>query len=165
MIVDDPAKARHGRYERRILWALADPAQNARVGDTGSVGQPWPHVRQVCRIERRRICQRTGETETEVTHAITSLPADQADAEDLLALARGHWGIENKIHYVRDLTFDEDRCQIRSGAAPQTFAACRNLAIALLRRCHVPNIAAGLRTCTWHPSLAVRLVLTGHFER
>lgn len=157
--MDDPAKAQHGRYERRILWALADPAQNARLGDTGSVGQPWPHVQHVCRIERRRIRQRTGETETDVTYAITSLPADLADATALLALARGHWGIENKTHYVRDVTFDEDRSQIRSGAAPQAFAACRNLAITLLRRCHCPNIAAALRTNAGRPHLAVTLTL------
>lgn len=164
IVVDAPAKAQHGRVERRILWALADPAHNARLGDAGSVGQPWPHVQQLGRIERRRIRHRTGETETEVTYAITSLPASQADAEALLALARGHWGIENKTHYVRDRVplgrFDEDRSQIRSGAAPQAFAACRNLAIALLRRCHCANIAAALRTNAGRPHSAVTLVLT-----
>jgi predicted transposase YbfD/YdcC len=157
--VDAPAKAQHGRFERRILWALADPAQNGRIGDTGTVGQPWPHVQQLYRVERRRIRQTTGETETEVTVGIASLPADQANAADLLAFARGHWGIENKTHYVRDVTFDEDRCQIRSGAAPQVFAACRNLAIALLRRWHCPNIAAALRTNAGRPYLAIHLVL------
>jgi len=156
--VDAPAKAQHGRYERRILWALADPAQNARIGDSGSLGQPWPHVQQLCRIERRRICQRTGEIETEVTHAITSLAAAQASAEDLLAFARGHWRIENKLHYVRDVTLDEDRCQVRSGAAPEAFAACRNLAIALLRRRGCNNIAAALRTNARRPAAAVHLV-------
>lgn len=159
IVVDAPAKAQHGRFERRILWALADPAQNARIGDTGSVGQPWPHVQQVYRTARRRIRQRTGETETEVTYAITSLSTDQADANALLALVRGHWGIENKTHYVRDVPFDEDRSQIRSGAAPQAFAACRNLAIALLRRCHCTTIAAALRTNAGRPCLAVNLVL------
>lgn len=162
--VDAPAKAQHGRYEQRILWALADPAQNACIGNTGSVGTPWPHVQQLCRIERRRICQRTGEVETEVTYAITSRPAARADAHDLLAFARGHWGIENKVHYVRDVTFDEDRCQVRTGAAPQAFAACRNLAIALLRRHHCTNIAASLRSCAWHSRLAVRLVLSGGLQ-
>jgi predicted transposase YbfD/YdcC len=144
--VDAPAKARHGRFERRILRALADPAQNARIGDTGTVGRPWPHARQLYRLERRRIRQTTGEIETEVAVGIASLPADQANAADLLAFARGHWGIENKTHYVRDVTFDEDRGRIRPGAAPEAFAICRNLAIALLRGCHCANIAAALRT-------------------
>jgi predicted transposase YbfD/YdcC len=157
--VDAPTKARHGRFERRILWALADPAHNARVGDTGTVGPPWPHVQQICWSKRQRTRQTTGEIETEVTCAVTSLPSDRADATALLALARGHWGIENKSHYVRDVTFDEDRCQIRSGAAPEAFAVCRNLAIALLRRCHAPNIAAPLRTNAGRPHRAVRLVL------
>lgn len=157
--VDAPAKAQHGRFERRILWALADPAQNMRIGDTGTVGQPWPHVQQLCWIKRQRLHQTTGEIETEVTHAVTSLPANQADAAALLAIARGHWGIENQLHYVRDVTFDEDRCQIRSGAAPEAFAICRNLAIALLRRCHVRNIAAALRTNAGRPHRAVHLVL------
>ena len=147
IVVDDPAKAQHGRVERRILWTLADPAQNARLGDTGSVGQPGcpvgPHVQQVCRIEHRRIRQQTAETATEVTYAITSLPADQADAPALLALARGHWGIENKTHYVRDRVpfgpFDDDRSQIHSGAAPQAFAA--------------------LRTNAGRPYLAIKLIL------
>jgi len=163
--VHAPVKARHGRYERRIVWALADPAQHARIGDTGSVGQPWPHVRQLCRIERRRVRQRTGEVATEITYAVTSLTAQQADAQDLLAVARGHWGIENKVHHVRDRVpsgrFDEDRCQIRSGAAPQAFAACRNLAIALLRRHGCANIAAALRTNAGRPLIALLLVLSG----
>ena len=163
--MDAPAKAQHGRYEQRILWALADPAQNARLGDTGSVGTPWPHVQQLCRIQRRRICQRTGEVETEVTYAITSRTAARADAPALLTFARGHWGIENKLHYVRDVTFDEDRCQIRTGAAPHAFAACRNLAIALLRQRRCTNIAAGLRSCAWHCRLAVRLVLSSPPKR
>lgn len=77
-----------------------------------------------------------------------------------MALARGHWGIENKLHWVRDVTFDEDRCQIRSGAAPQAVAACRNLVIALLRRTGVTNVAAALRTYAGRAAAAIRLVAT-----
>lgn len=163
--VDAPAKAQHGRFERRILWALADPAQNAHLGDAGTVGQPWPQVRQVCRIERQRIRQTTGEVETEVSYAVTSRPAGQANAQALLGFARGHWGIENRLHYVREVACDEDRAQIRTGAAPQTFAAGRNLALGLLRQRHVANVAAALRSCAWRPSLAVRLVLAAAAKR
>jgi predicted transposase YbfD/YdcC len=60
------------------------------------------------------------------------LGPDQADAATLLRLLRGHWGIENRLHWVRDVTFDEDRCPIRSGAAPEAVAACRHLVIALV---------------------------------
>lgn len=96
--------------------------------------------------------------ETEVPAAVTRLPVEQADASALLAIARSHGGSEHTSHSVRDGAFDEDRCHIRA-AAPQGFAACRNLAIALLRRCHVANIAAALRTNAGRPHLAVHLVL------
>ena len=74
---------------------------------------------------------------------------------------RGHWGIENRAHHVRDVVFDEDRCQVRSGAAPQVLAAGRNLAIALLRRAGYPGIAAALRTLAGRPACAVQLVVSG----
>jgi hypothetical protein len=66
--------------------------------------------------------------------------------------------IENKLHYVRDVTFDEDRSQVRSGAAPQATAACRNLALALLRRAGHANIAAATRTFAGRSGTAIALV-------
>lgn len=116
----------------------------------------WPHLAQVGRLVHTRT--RRGETTTELSYLITSLPADQASPARLLELSRGHWGIENRVHWVRDVTFDEDRCQVRSGAAPQVLAACRNLVIALLRRAGATNIAAALRSCSGHPELALALV-------
>jgi len=71
---------------------------------------------------------------------------------------RGHWSIENKLHWVRDVTFDEDRCQIRTGAAPQVMAALRNTVIGLLRLRGLRNIAAALRSHAWHPQRAIALV-------
>jgi hypothetical protein len=153
-------KARHGRRETRLLWALTDPALNARVGEAGTHGTAWPHVRQVCRVRRRRVQCRTGEVEDEVSYAVTSRGPDQADAPRLLTALRAHWGIENKVHYVRDVTFDEDRCPIRAGAAPQVCAALRNLAIVLLRRGGATNIAAACRTCAGRPASAISLVAT-----
>ena len=79
----------------------------------------------------------------------------------LAAALRGHWGIENRAHWVRDVVFDEDRSQVRSGAAPQVLAAGRNLAIALLRRAGYGCIAAALRTLAGRPACAVQLVLSG----
>lgn len=147
-----------------MLWVVADPALNAFVGSTGARGQPWPHLQQVCRVERHRTLRRHGHlvrTEVEVTYAVTSVPPQRADAARLLRWLRGHWGIENRLHWVRDVTFDEDRCQVRSGAAPQALAACRNLAIGLLRRRGYTNIAAALRTHAGRPGWAVALVLSG----
>lgn len=77
------------------------------------------------------------------------MPRDQADAAQLLAWWRGHWGIENRSHYVRDVTLDEDACRIRKGNAPQNLAALRNAIVSMLRLEGHTNIAAGLRECTW----------------
>ena len=155
--VDTSPKARHGRLERRELWALADPELNRYVGSAGVVGEAWPYLQQVCRVVRQRRIK--GQTALEVSYAITSLPPLEAEAKRLLTLSREYWGIENRLHWVRDVSMDEDRCQVRSGAAPQALAACRNLALALLRRSKVSNIAAALRTYAGRPHLAVALVL------
>ena len=96
-----------------------------------------------------------------MTYAVTSLPPERADARTLLGHLRGHWGIENKTHWVRDVTFDEDRSQVRTGAAPQVMAAMRNLVLALLRRAGHANIAAALRTYPGRPADAVTLILSG----
>jgi hypothetical protein len=153
-------KVRHGRRETRMLWALADPALNARAGEAGTHQAPWPHLAQVCRVRRRRVDVRTGEIEDKVTYAITSLPPERADAATVLALLRDHWGIENRLHHVRDVTFDEDRSAVRTKAAPQVCAACRNLVIALLRRIGVTNIAAACRTFAGRPLTAIALIAT-----
>jgi len=159
--VQEP-KARHGRREVRMVWALADPDLNAYAGSAGAVGVPWPYLAQVCRVERQRIVLTTGgviaDASREVTYYITSRSPTQADAGTLAHVMRGHWGIENKAHHVRDVTFGEDACQIRAGAAPQVRAACLNVVIALLRRAGMTNLAAGLRTCAGRPAVAVQLV-------
>ena len=146
MWVDDPEKKRHGRVERRELWALADPELNAYAGSSGVVGEAWPHLKQICRLERRRTVK--GRSQATVSYAVTSLPATAAGAARLLQVSRGHWGIENRVHWVRDVTFDEDRSQIRTGAAPQVMAAFRNLVITLVRRAGHSNVAAALRRHT-----------------
>lgn len=107
----------------------------------------WPGLAQVCRLVRTT---RRGKSETiEIDYAITSASRDQADASQLLAWWRGHWGIENRCHYVRDVTFDEDASRIRMGDAPQNLAALRNAILSMLRLDGHTNIAAALRACTW----------------
>lgn len=161
-IVADEPLVRHGRRETRVLWAIAHPGVLAWIGGTGTQRTPWPAVRQLCRVERQRTPVRHGvrtePTAVEVVYFITSLPPARADAATLLRYQRGHWQIENGLHYVRDVAFDEDRSTVRSGAAPQVMAACRNLAIALLRRSGLSTIAAGLRTFAGRPHAAIRLV-------
>jgi predicted transposase YbfD/YdcC len=103
----------------------------------------WPGVAQVCRIEAE--VKQGGEESYEVWYAITSVPRDQADAATLLGWVRGHWGIENRLHYVRDVTMGEDANRTRTGSGPQVLAALRNAAIGQLRRMGSTNIAASLR--------------------
>ena len=92
----------------------------------------WPGVAQVCRLTRQR--RQHGKHSTETVYAITSLTAAEASPARLLALARAHWGIENRLHYVRDLAWGEDQGRTRTGAAPQVLAALRNAALTLIRR-------------------------------
>jgi hypothetical protein len=80
-----------------------------------------------------------------VQYLVTSVPRGRADAAALLGWARGHWGIEDRLHYVRDVTMGEDANRTRNGSGPQALAALRNLAVSKLRLDGVANIAAGLR--------------------
>lgn len=140
----------HGdRYEERHL--LVSAALTTYLRD--ELG--WPAIRQVLRVERR--CTQKGRTSSEVRYLITSLSA-KVSPRQLLALVRGHWWIENKLHYVRDVTMGEDACQVRSGAAPQVLAALRSAAVALLRLNGWTNIAAGLREGAWRPGTVLRLL-------
>ena len=158
-------KVRHGRRETRRLWVLYDPSLNQYAGSAGTWGTPWPGLAQVCRVERQRTHWRrgrpAGETKVEVTYYITSVLPECAGGRELFRWIRGHWGIENQVHWIRDMDWDEDRSQVRTGAVPQVMAACRNLAQSLLRRRGCSNIAAALRTNAGRPSCAVQLVLTG----
>lgn len=104
----------------------------------------WPGLEQVCRIERTT--WRNGQQTVEVDYAITSVPREQGGASQLLTWWRGHWGIENRLHYVRDVAFGEDASRFRSGSGPQIMSALRNASISLLRCLGETNIAAALRT-------------------
>jgi predicted transposase YbfD/YdcC len=86
-----------------------------------------------------------GVTSRETVYGITSLSVEQADASRLLALTRGHWGIENGLHYKRDVTLGEDASRVRREAAPQVMAALRNSIVHLLGST-ADSLAAGLRT-------------------
>lgn len=114
----------HGRIETRRLEVTASIAEH--------LAPAWSGLAQVCRLTRQRIVR--GKQSTETVYAITSLSADLAGAADLLALSRQHWGIENCLHYVRDVTYREDQTRSNTGHAPQVLAALRNTALTMLRR-------------------------------
>jgi hypothetical protein len=103
----------------------------------------WPGVAQVGQIES--VVEEDGRVAQETRYFITSAPRQQADAGVLLAWARGHWSIENRSHYVRDVTFGEDASRIRKGSGPQIMAALRNAAIGFLRATGATNIAETIR--------------------
>ena len=100
----------------------------------------------------------SGKTRRETAYLITSLSRHEASPERLLALNRGHWGIENRSHYVRDVTFDEDRSQIRAHSGPRVMAALRNFAISILRLMGHANIAKAIRHMAAKPHLALGLI-------
>lgn len=118
----------------------------------------FPHCGQVFRLERERVFLKTGKVERETVHGITSLTPDQADPARLLALNRGHWSIENRSHYVRDMAYDEDRQQVRKKNGPQVMATLRNFAISLLRLAGFKNISSALRACARRTRLALHLL-------
>lgn len=137
-----------GRIERRRLWT--EPML-AEFSD-------FPGVAQALRLERRVMRQRTGEIQTEARFAITSLTPQQASPAQLLGLWRGHWTIENRLHWVRDVTLGEDRCAVRCATAPQVLVALRNAVLAVLRATGVTNVARALRRFSVHPHEAAQLI-------
>jgi predicted transposase YbfD/YdcC len=107
----------------------------------------WPQVAQVCQVVRERRIR--GQRVSETAYYVTSLSRQQADARRLLKLSRDHWGaIENRLHYVRDKTMDEDRCTIFRGHAAENLATFRNAALNWLRLAATRNVAARIRSFT-----------------
>lgn len=118
----------------------------------------FPHVAQIFTIQRERTVIKTGVTTMETAYGITSRPPKRATPEQILDANRGHWSIENRSHYVRDVTFDEDRSQIRTKNGPQVMATLRNFAISLLRLIGYKSIPEGNRDMAAKPHLTLRLV-------
>jgi len=114
----------HGRIEtRRIAVRTRLPSR---------LDQNWPGLTAICRIERIR--ELKDRCSREVIYAITSLALDHSSPQALLRLSCDHWAIENCLFHVRDVTFGEDQCRVRSGSAPQALAEIRNAALTLIRR-------------------------------
>ena len=138
----------HGRLEERRL--TTSPAL-VEYSD-------WPGLAQVFQVERRVTVKKSGAQREAVVYGVTSLSPDRAGPEGLLHLVRQHWQIENKVHWVRDVTFDEDRSQVRCGSIPQVMAACRNTALGLMHWAGETNIAAACRRLAAQPWLALALI-------
>ena len=141
----------HGRREIRTLKVV-----------TVAAGIAFPHATMAIQITRKtRPLRATHRRKwrTETVYAITDLHPHQARPDELATWIRGHWHIENKLHWVRDVTFAEDHSQVRTSSAPQVMATFRNLAISLHRLAGATNIAAALRHHARNATRPLQLVM------
>jgi predicted transposase YbfD/YdcC len=132
----------HGRIEIRQCWAISDPEYLAQIRDR----ERWHSLKSLAMIVSER---RIGEkSEIQTRYFITSL---ESQAEKILKVKRSHWGIENRLHWVLDIAFDEDRSRVRKDNAPQNFAVLRHMALNLLKQEH--TVKAGIKAkrlkCGW----------------
>jgi predicted transposase YbfD/YdcC len=131
------AEVGHGRVEVRQIQASRELAEYAN----------WPYLAQVVEIKRTWCTERNGVRleQSETWLGVTSLPAEIIDLKRLLELKRKHWGIENRLHWVRDVVFGEDKSTLHKGSGPQLLAILRNLALNLLRLAGIERITETLR--------------------
>lgn len=141
----------HGRREIRTLKVI-----------TIAAGIAFPHAAQAIQLVRRRRSLTSGKWHTETVYAITDLRPHQARPDQLAGWIRGHWQIENSLHWVRDMTYAEDASQVRTGHAPQVMASLRNFAISAHRLAGASNIAAALRHCSRNSTRALAVLKIDH---
>ncbi len=137
----------HGRRATRTIKILDAPTW------TGFAG-----AAQVAQL--RRTVTKAGKKSVEVVYLITSAEHAQAPPAVLAGWVQEHWSIENRLHWVRDVSYDEDRSQVRTGNSPHVMASLRNAAIGLLRLTGWDNIAAALRHHARDPDRAINCLLT-----
>jgi len=147
-VAHDARERGHGRDERRILKVTAVAA-----------GLAFPHAAEAIQIVRRRELPGKKKWSRETVYAVTSLTAVQASPAELAAIIRGHWMIEDRLHWVRDMDFDEDRSQIRTGSSPRVMASLRNLVLTILRLAGAISIAAALRHHARRPDRPLRTIM------
>jgi predicted transposase YbfD/YdcC len=157
-VADEVRDRGHGRAERRTLKVTAVTA-----------GLLFPHAAQAIQVVRRRRLlggkttnSKNGKRRwsTETVYAVTSLTATQTSPAELADIIRGHWSIEDRLHWVRDVTYDEDRSQVRTHNGPRVMATLRNLAISILRLTGATNIAAALRHHARRPDRPFRTLMS-----
>ena len=136
----------HGRVDIRSI----------RVSSELKGYSDWPGLEQVFEIRRR--WQSKGAWHEAVRYGVTSLPATIAIPARLLKLKRGHWTIENSLHYVKDVTMGEDKSTVHCDNGPKIMAALRNTAVSLLRHAGFSTIAARMRYNSTHPQAALEVL-------
>jgi predicted transposase YbfD/YdcC len=144
-VQDGPA---HGRIEKRIVKVV-----------TVAAGLDFPHAAQAIQVTRRTRQRGSARWWTETSYAIISLPSHQARPGQIARRLRGHWKIENQLHWVRDVIYGEDLSRARTGNGPHVMATLRNLAISILRLAGHASIASAVRRTARHPGRALQLIL------
>jgi predicted transposase YbfD/YdcC len=139
----------HGRLEYRYLTV------SSQLNDYLT----WPHVGQVFRLQRVIQSKKTGKLTYEVVFGITSLTAETGSPQRLMQLIREHWHIENRLHYVRDVTFHEDACKIRQPKRQRLLACFNNLVIGLIRQTSFRYLPDARRFFAVHSAQAFHLLL------
>lgn len=152
----------HGRRERRSHLVMDAPEEIKAL---------FPHVRQVAKVIRTRTVTawksdgkkraRVTATSTETAYLVTSLSAREAAPEHIAAYIRSHWGIENQVHWVRDVTLREDTSQVRTANRPRNLATLRNLQTGLIRQHGHTGIAATIRDAQYDKTLVYALLRLG----
>jgi predicted transposase YbfD/YdcC len=139
----------HGRLEERTLTV------SSQLNDFLN----WPYLQQVFRLERRFLFTKTGEIQKQVVYGITSLSREEITSKNLLKKIRAYWGIENGLHYRRDVTLREDRTRMTKGNAGRSMACLNNLVIGLaFTKTKYAYLPHARRFFDAHPALAFALI-------
>jgi predicted transposase YbfD/YdcC len=125
----------HGRIEVRTLTT------SSQLNDF----LDWPFLQQVFKLERFVTIQKTGQTKHEVCYGITSLSAEQASPGQLLKMLRSYWGIENSLHYRRDVTLHEDATRFSKDSAAHIMSIINNIVLALIAKAGYPFVPSARR--------------------
>lgn len=138
----------HGRIETRHIEVLS----------TNPSKFDFPEINQIGRLTRTRENVKTGKVESETIFLITSHTSETLTAKRFLEINRGHWQIENKLHYVMDDTYQEDRMTIRKGSGPMIISLLRGLAVSLMRIAGVDNIKRATESLKRDPVFVATMV-------
>jgi predicted transposase YbfD/YdcC len=144
----------HGRLEYRQI--TCSPDLNEWFADR------WSGVAQVFRLQRTTVLLKSCQVRQQTVYGISNLPLREAPAKRMLALNRGHWGIENRLHYRRDVSLGEDRCQTRTGVAPSMLACLNSALLSLMDRLGIRNVPRQARFFDAHVDQAIQALFTGH---
>lgn len=139
--------SKHGRLEERTIML------SSMLNDY----LDWPAVQQVFKLDRHFVHSVTGKVHQETQYGITSLKSDQANPEKMLKLVRSEWGIENKLHFRRDVTFFEDKTRMTRKTIARSMAIINNLVIALFNNRGFSNHAQARRIFSAKPASALSL--------